>query len=155
LVPLEYKNVTVYFKVCDSNGNFGPVQYINAQAEDVFSVTNGILGVDANKCIYKSNGSSYSYKNGKIYLTRNTSLPSEYQHDIWTSTKAVVFSPFGANYTIPVNMGALSIKNIFPDMELDYIIQNSTSGKTYVYMVALLNPENNIVQLVPISITFE
>lgn len=52
-------------------------------------------------------------------------------------------------------MGALSIKNIFPDMELDYIIQNSTSGKTYVYMVALLNPENNIVQLVPISITFE
>lgn len=155
LVPLEDKNVTVYFKVCDSNGNYGQIQYINAQAQDVFSVTNGILEVDASKCIYKSDGSAYSYKNGKIYLTRNTSLPSEYQHDIWTSTKAVVFSPFGANYTIPVSKGALSIKNVFPDAEINYIIQNSISGKTYVYMTALLNPENKIVQLVPISITFK
>ena len=121
LIPLEDKNVTVYFKVCDSNGDFGQVQYINAQAQDVFVVTNGVLGVDGNKCIYKPDGTVYSYKNGKIYLTRNTNLPSEYQHDIWTSTKAVVFSPFSANYTIPVSKGALSIKNVLPDAELNYI----------------------------------
>lgn len=155
LIPLEDKNVTVYFKVCDSNGDFGQVQYINALAQDVFAVTNGVLGVDGNKCIYKPDGTVYSYKNGKIYLTRNTNLPSEYQHDIWTSTKAVVFSPFSANYTIPVNKGALSIKNVLPDAELNYIIQNSTTGQAYVYTIALLNPEDKIVQLIPISITYK
>lgn len=91
----------------------------------------------------------------EVYLTRNTNLPSEYQHDIWTSTKAVVFSPFSANYTIPVSKGALSIKNVLPDAELNYIIQNSTTGQAYVYTIALLNPEDKIVQLIPISITYK
>ena len=67
---------------------------------------NNILSIDENKNIYKENGSLYSYKNGKIYLTRDTSLPSQYQKDIWTSTKGVVFSPFSSAYDVTVTRGS-------------------------------------------------
>ncbi len=154
-VPLEDKAVTAYFKVCDSNGNFSPVQYVSAQAQDVFSATNSTLSVDANKNIYKADGTSYSYKYGKIYLTRNSSLSSAYQHDIWTPTKAEVFSPFSSNYTIPVSKGEISVKNVFPDEELGYVIQNSVTGQSHIYVVALLNPEDKIIQLVPVTITLK
>ena len=94
---------------------------------------NNILSIDENKNIYKENGSLYSYKNGKIYLTRDTSLPSQYQKDIWTSTKGVVFSPFSSAYDVTVTRGEIPIKQVLPEEELNLVIQNATTGKEYVY----------------------
>lgn len=83
--------------------------------------------------VYKENGSLYSYKNGKIYLTRDTSLPSQYQKDIWTSTKGVVFSPFSTAYDVTVTRGEIPIKQVLPEEELNLVIQNATTGKEYIY----------------------
>lgn len=86
------------------------MQFVNAVSSDLFFVNNNILSIDESKNIYKENGSLYSYKNGKIYLTRDTSLPSQYQKDIWTSTKGVVFSPFSTAYNVTVTRGEIPIK---------------------------------------------
>ena len=114
-------------------------------------VNNNILSIDKSKNIYKENGSLYSYKNGKIYLTRDTSLPSQYQKDIWTSTKGVVFSPFSTAYDVTVTRGEIPIKQVLPEEELNLVIQNATTGKEYIYTIALLNPEDKIIQFIPVT----
>lgn len=154
MLPLERgtDNVSVYLKLIDSNGSESQMQFVNAVSSDLFLVNNNILSVDENKNIYKENGSLYSYKNGKIYLTRDTSLPSQYQKDIWTSTKGVVFSPFSSTYEVTVTRGEIPIKQVLPEEELNYVLQNSTIGKEYVYTVALLNPEGKILQFIPVSL---
>lgn len=153
MLPLEKEsdNVTVYFKQIDSNGNEIPMQFVNAVSSDLFFVSNNILSVDENKNIYKENGSLYSYKNGKIYLTRDTSLPSQYQKDIWTSTKGVVFSPFSSTYDVTVTRGEIPIKQVLPEEELNLVIQNAATGKEHIYTVALLNPEDKIIQFIPVT----
>lgn len=153
MIPLERgaDNLIVYFKQIDSNGNESPMQFVNAVSSDLFFVNNNILSVDAAKNIYKENGSLYSYKNGKIYLTRDTSLPSQYQKDIWTSTKGVVFSPFSSTYDTTVTRGEIPIKQVLPEEELNLVIQNATTGKEYVYTIALLNPEDKIIQFIPVT----
>ncbi len=153
MLPLEKDadNVTVYFKLIDNNENESPMQFVNAVSSDLFSVNNNILSIDENKNIYKENGSLYSYKNGKIYLTRDTSLPSQYQKDIWTSTKGVVFSPFSSAYDVTVTRGEIPIKQVLPEEELNLVIQNATTGKEYVYTIALLNPEDKIIQFIPVT----
>lgn len=153
MLPLEKEsdNVTVYFKQIDSNGNESTVQFVNAVSSDLFFVNNNILSVDENKNIYKENGSLYSYKNGKIYLTRDTSLPNQYQKDIWTSTKGVVFSPFSSTYDVTVTRGEIPIKQVLPEEEFNFVIQNAATGKEYVYTIALLNPEDKIIQFIPVT----
>lgn len=153
MLPLERgaDNVIVYFKQIDNNGNESPMQFVNAVSSDLFFVNNNILSVDENKNISKENGSLYSYKNGKIYLTRDTSLPSQYQKDIWTSTKGVVFSPFSSTYDVTVTRGEIPIKQVLPEEELNLVIQNATTGKEYVYTIALLNPEDKIIQFIPVT----
>lgn len=135
MLPLEREadNATVYFKLIDNNGNESPMQFVNAVSSDLFFVNNNILSIDKSKNIYKENGSLYSYKNGKIYLTRDTSLPSQYQKDIWTSTKGVVFSPFSTAYDVTVTRGEIPIKQVLPEEELNLVIQNATTGKEYIY----------------------
>ena len=113
------------------------------------------MKVDVNGNIYKEDGSAYSYKNGKVYLTRDTNLPSDYQHDIWTSTKAVVFSPFASQYNVLVTRGEIPIKHILPQDELNYVISNSDTGQTNIYTIALLNPEDKIIQFMPFTITLK
>lgn len=154
-VPLENKNAVIFFKISDSNGNESTVQSVQTNTYNVFFATNNHLKIDANRNIYKDDESSYSYKYGKVYLTRDSNLPSEYQHDIWTATKAVVFSPFASQYTVSVSRGEMSIKNILPQEELDYIINNSESGQGNIYTIALLNPENKIIQFLPFTITLK
>lgn len=88
-------------------------------------------------------------------MTRDASLPSDYQHDIWTSTKAVVFSPFANQYNVLVTRGEISIKNILPQEELNYVISNSDTGQTNIYTIALLNPEDKIIQFLPFTITLK
>lgn len=153
MLPLEREadNVTVYLKLIDNNGNESPMQFVNAVSSDLFFVNNNILSIDESKNIYKENGSLYSYKNGKIYLTRDTSLPSQYQKDIWTSTKGVVFSPFSTAYNVTVTRGEIPIKQVLPEEELNLVIQNATTGKEYVYTIALLNPEDKIIQFIPVT----
>ena len=90
-IPLENKDAVVFFKVCDSNGRESVVQSVKASGNDVFLPTNNHIKVDGNKNIYKENGSSYSYKRGKLYLTRDTSLPTEYQRANWTAMEADVY----------------------------------------------------------------
>lgn len=144
-----------FFKVHDANGNESIPQSVKVNAYDVFLAENNHLKVDANSNIYKEDGSVYSYKNGKVYLTRDASLPSDYQHDIWTSTKAVVFSPFANQYNVLVTRGEISIKNILPQEELNYVISNSDTGQTNIYTIALLNPEDKIIQFLPFTITLK
>ena len=153
MLPLEREadNATVYFKLIDNNGNESPMQFVNAVSSDLFFVNNNILSIDKSKNIYKENGSLYSYKNGKIYLTRDTSLPSQYQKDIWTSTKGVVFSPFSTAYDVTVTRGEIPIKQVLPEEELNLVIQNATTGKEYIYTIALLNPEDKIIQFIPVT----
>lgn len=154
-IPLEDKDAVVFFKVSDSNGNQSIAQSVQVNAYDVFLSTNNHLKVDANKNIYKDDGSSYSYKYGKVYLTRDSNLPSEYQHDIWTSTKAIVFSPFTSQYNALVTRGEISVKEILPQQELDYIINNSEVEQVNVYTIALLNPEDKVIQFLPFTITLK
>ena len=154
-VPGQGKAPTVYFKVSDLQGQSSPVQFINVKAQPLFQVTNSALSIDSDKNLYKPNGSEYTYKYGIIYLIRNTNLPSEYQTAIWTPTKAKVFSPFGANYTIPVDGGELSVKDVIPETELTDIFQHSVSGQSQVYLVALQNPENKVMQVVPVTMTLK
>ena len=35
--------------------------------------------------------------------------------------------------------------------ELNLVIQNATTGKEYVYTIALLNPEDKIIQFIPVT----
>lgn len=154
-IPLEDKDAVVFFKVSDSNGNESTIQSIQVNAYDIFFATNNHLKVDANKNIYKEDGSAYSYKNGKVYLTRNKDLPSNYQHDIWTATKAVVFSPFANQYSVSVTRGEIPIKNILPQDELNDVLNNSDMGQTNIYTIALLNPEDKIIQFLPFTITLK
>jgi len=154
-IPLEDKDAVVFFKIHDTNGEESTTQSIKVNAYDVFLAENNHLKVDANGNIYKEDGSVYSYKNGKVYLTRDTNLPSDYQHDIWTSTKAVVFSPFASEYNVLVTRGEIPIKDILPQDELNYVISNSDTGQTNIYTIALLNPEDKIIQFMPFTITLK
>lgn len=154
-IPLEDKDAVVFFKIYDTNGEESTTQSIKVNAYDVFLAENNHLKVDANSNIYKEDGSAYSYKNGKVYLTRDTNLPSDYQHDIWTSTKAVVFSPFASQYNVLVTRGEIPIKDILPQDELNYVISNSDTGQTNIYTIALLNPEDKIIQFLPFTITLK
>lgn len=154
LIPLENGSaeVTVFLRLVDGNGNIISTQSVNAQSTDIFSVTNNILSIDSNGNIYKESGSMYSYKNGKIYLTRDTSLESDYQRDIWTSTKGKVYSPFATTYDFTVTRGEIPIKQAIPEDEVNFILQNAEINQEYVYTLALLNPENKIIQFVPLTI---
>ena len=154
-IPLEDNNVEVFFKVRDSRGNESPVQHVSVNAPDLYYVTNNELQIDAGGNIYKKDGSKYSYKNGKVYLTRDTSLPSYYQRDIWTITKARVYGPFNSPYEIPVSRGEISIKNILPQREIDLIKRDRSAGDSFVYVVSLLNPESNVVQFIPITVRYK
>lgn len=154
LIPLEngYDEVTIFLRLVDNNGVIKSTQSVNAQSSDIFSATNNVLSIDSNKKIYKENGSLYSYQNGKIYISRDTSLPSEYQRDIWTSTKGVVFSPFATSYSFTVTRGEIPIKQVFSEEEVDLILQNGELNQEYIYTLALLNPENKIIQFIPVTI---
>lgn len=152
-VPLENRDAVVFFKTSDGNGNETQVQSIKTSAQDVFLITNNNIKIDNEQNIYLNDDTPYSYKYGKVYLTRNANLSSEYQDDIWTSTEAEVFGPFSTNYTLPVSRGEMSIKNILPQDELNYITNNYESGKVYLYTITLLNPEDKIIQFMPFTVT--
>lgn len=154
LIPLGEgcDNATIFLKIMDLRGYIRSVQSVKAQSTDLFSVTNNILLIDSERNIYKESGSLYSYKNGKIYLTRDTSLPSDYQRDIWTSTKGTVLSPFATSYDFTVTRGEIPIKQVLPEDEINFILQNGELNQTYVYTLALLNPENKVIQFIPVTI---
>lgn len=154
-IPLENKDAVVFFKVCDSNGRESVVQSVKASGNDVFLPTNNHIKVDGNKNIYKENGSSYSYKRGKLYLTRDTSLPTEYQRANWTAMEADVYGPFSNQYTIIVDGGEIMLKNILPEEELDYVVSNLEVGQTYTYTIALKNPQKKVIQLLPFTVTLK
>lgn len=154
-IPLENKDAVVFFKVCDSNGRESVVQSVKASGNDVFLPTNNHIKVDGNKNIYKENGSSYSYKRGKLYLTRDTSLPTEYQRANWTAMEADVYSPFSNQYNIIVDGGEIMLKDIFPEEELDYVVSNLEVGQTYTYTIALKNPQKKVIQLLPFTVTLK
>lgn len=154
-IPLENKDAVVFFKVCDSNGRESVVQSVKASGNDVFLPTNNHIKVDGNKNIYKENGSSYSYKRGKLYLTRDTSLPTEYQRANWTAMEADVYSPFSNQYNIIVDGGEIMLKNILPEEELDYVVSNLEVGQTYTYTIALKNPQKKVIQLLPFTVTLK
>jgi len=123
-IPIEDKDAVVFLKIIDSNGKESLPQSVKCTATDIFYASNNRLLLDAAKKIYKEDGTTYSYKYGKIYLTRDISLSKEYEGDIWTSTKAKVYSPFNSTYIIPVSRGEMSIKDVLPQEELDYITHN-------------------------------
>lgn len=154
-IPLENKDAVVFFKVCDANGNESVVQSVKATGNDVFLPTNNHIKVDVNKNLYKENGSSYSYKRGKLYLTRDASLPEEYQRAIWTAMEADVFSPFSNQYNITIDGGEMMLKDILPEEELDYVVNNLEVGQTYSYTIALKNPQKKIIQFLPFTITLK
>lgn len=154
-IPLENKDAVVFFKVCDSNGRESVVQSVKASGNDVFLPTNNHIKVDGNKNIYKENGSTYSYKRGKLYLTRDTSLPTEYQRANWTAMEADVYSPFSNQYNIIVDGGEIMLKNILPEEELDYVVSNLEVGQTYTYTIALKNPQKKVIQLLPFTVTLK
>ncbi|MBR7183072.1 MAG: hypothetical protein IKD41_03655, partial [Alistipes sp.] len=45
----------------------------------------------------------------------------------------------------------IPIKQVLPEEELNLVIQNATTGKEYVYTIALLNPEDKIIQFIPVT----
>ena len=100
--------------MCDSNGRESVVQSVKASGNDVFLPTNNHIKVDGNKNIYKENGSSYSYKRGKLYLTRDTSLPTEYQRANWTAMEADVYSPFSNQYNIALKNPQKKVIQLLP-----------------------------------------
>lgn len=151
-IPVEKKDAVVFFKVCDSDGNENELQSIKATGNDVFFVANNHIKVDVDKNLYKENGNTYSYNRGKVYLTRNISLPDEYQRAIWTATKAVVFSPFSSQYKITVDGGEMMLKDILPEGELNSLVKNFEVGQTYTYTIALMNVQNKVIQLLPFTI---
>lgn len=154
-VPLDGKNAVVYLKVVDLNGNESPIQNIKCEAKDVFYASNNRLLMDKAQKLYKDDGTPYSYKYGKIYLTRDASLPDQYQSAIWTSTKATVYSPFSSTYTIPVSRGEMSIKDILPQEEMNFITSNTPIGKSCLYTIALLNPEDKFIQFIPVTVSLK
>lgn len=151
-IPIEDKDAVVFLKTIDDNEKESPLQSVKCTATDIFYASNNRLLLDNEKKVYKEDGTVYSYKYGKIYLTRDTSLPKEYQGDIWTSTKAKVYSPFSSTYVVPVSRGEMSIKDILPQEELDYITHNMQVGYTCLYTIALLNPEDKFIQIIPVTI---
>lgn len=151
-IPIEDKDAVVFLKIIDSNGKESPLQSVKCTATDIFYASNNRLLLDAAKKIYKEDGTTYSYKYGKIYLTRDISLSKEYEGDIWTSTKAKVYSPFNSTYIIPVSRGEMSIKDVLPQEELDYITHNMQVDHTCLYTIALLNPEDKFIQIIPVTI---
>ena len=151
-IPIEDKDAVVFLKIIDSNGKESLPQSVKCTATDIFYASNNRLLLDAAKKIYKEYGTTYSYKYGKIYLTRDISLSKEYEGDIWTSTKAKVYSPFNSTYIIPVSRGEMSIKDVLPQEELDYITHNMQVDHTCLYTIALLNPEDKFIQIIPVTI---
>lgn len=154
-IPLDNKDAVVFLKVSDGNGNESVVQSVKVTGNDVFLPTNNHIKVDVNKNLYKENGSSYSYKRGKLYLTRDTSLPTEYQRANWTAMEADVYSPFSNQYNIIVDGGEIMLKNILPEEELDYVVSNLEVGQTYTYTIALKNPQKKVIQLLPFTVTLK
>lgn len=154
-IPLDNKDAVVFLKVSDGNGNESVVQSVKVTGNDVLLPTNNHIKVDGNKNIYKENGSSYSYKRGKLYLTRDTSLPTEYQRANWTAMEADVYSPFSNQYNIIVDGGEIMLKDILPEEELDYVVSNLEVGQTYTYTIALKNPQKKVIQLLPFTVTLK
>ena len=154
-IPLEDNNVEVFFKVSDRRGNESAVQHVSANAPDIYYVTNNELQMDASGNIYKEDGVKYSYKNGKVYLTRDPSLSSYYQRDLWTITEARVISPFNAPYNITVSRGEIAIKNILPQKEVNLIKSTGSSGASFMYVISLLNPEDKVVQFIPVTVKYK
>ena len=140
-----------YYKNAYSIEALSKLCSVSTEGVSLFAIKNAAEKIGFNSVYGKENGSLYSYKNGKIYLTRDTSLPSQYQKDIWTSTKGVVFSPFSTAYEVTVTRGEIPIKQVLPEEELNLVIQNATTGKEYIYTIALLNPEDKIIQFIPVT----
>lgn len=140
-----------YYKNAYSIEALSKLCSVSTEGVSLFAIKNAAEKIGFNSVYGKENGSLYSYKNGKIYLTRDTSLPSQYQKDIWTSTKGVVFSPFSTAYDVTVTRGEIPIKQVLPEEELNLVIQNATTGKEYIYTIALLNPEDKIIQFIPVT----
>ena len=69
-IPIEDKDAVVFLKIIDSNGKESLLQSVKCTATDIFYASNNRLLLDAAKKIYKEDGTTYSYKYGKIYLTR-------------------------------------------------------------------------------------
>ena len=67
----------------------------------------------------------------------------------------MVFSPFASQYNVLVTRGEIPIKDILPQDELNYVISNSDTGQTNIYTIALLNPEDKIIQFMPFTITLK
>ena len=63
----------------------------------------------------------------------------------------VMFILFASCFS-PVSRGEMSIKDILPQEELDYITHNMQDGHTCLYTIALLNPEDKFIQIIPVTI---
>ena len=46
----------------------------------------------------------------------------------------------------------MSIKDVLPQEELDYITHNMQVDHTCLYTIALLNPEDKFIQIIPVTI---
>ncbi len=53
---------------------------------------------------------------------------------------------------LPVSRGEMSIKDVLPQEELDYITHNMQVDHTCLYTIALLNPEDKFIQIIPVTI---
>ena len=155
LVPSGEDGTVVILKVTDQDGKNETVQSIKVSEKEVYYAINNQILIDSKKNIYLEDGEEYSYEYGEVDLDFNPDSPSKYAGYAWTATSATVYTPHATHYDVDISRGHISIMDIIPEEEVNYIVKNGEVGHEVVYTIALKNPNNGIIQLIPFSVKFK
>ena len=118
---------------------------LKCTATDIFYASNNRLLLDADKKKYtKKMGLRIHTNTARYTLLEIFLCLKNMKVTSGLLRKLKYIAPFNSTYIIPVSRGEMSIKDVLPQEELDYITHNMQVDHTCLYTIALLNPEDKV-----------
>ena len=69
-------------------------------------------------------------------------------------TSAKVYGPMSNPHVAPVNARGILVRDIVTNDEFTYMKTASTDGDSYTFLLVLRNPEEDSIQLMPITFSY-
>ena len=156
LVPLKdaQDNVGVYFQITDMQGSESPIHSITCDVKKIYYSTSDKFYMDANGGMYTSDKSETDYDFARVYLYYVNDLEDKYFDRDWMLTSAKVYGPMSNPHVAPVNARGILVRDIVTNDEFTYMKTASTDGDSYTFLLVLRNPEEDSIQLMPITFSY-
>lgn len=82
-------------------------------------------------------------------------VDESYKTRLWAILGAKVFSPVSDMRKISISGSGFPVNKILPTEEYQSIQRLSDDGENHIYLLALTNSRNKIIQYVPITFTYK